>query len=70
MPGLDAVASLLALGAGGTGLAFLFYYTLIAEVGPARAAVVAYIAPAFAVVYGVVAARRGRSPSARSPASR
>jgi drug/metabolite transporter (DMT)-like permease len=53
-PGLDTVASLFALGAGGTGVAFLIFYTLIAEVGPGRATVVAYIAPAFSVVYGVV----------------
>jgi drug/metabolite transporter (DMT)-like permease len=53
MPDLNASASLVALGAGGTGLAFLFYYNSIAEVGPARAAIVAYVAPAFAVLYGV-----------------
>ena len=35
------------------GLAFLIFYTLIADVGPTRASLVAYIAPAFAVVYGV-----------------
>jgi drug/metabolite transporter (DMT)-like permease len=52
-PGAGAVLSMIALGAGGTGLAFLFFYTSIAEVGPARASVVAYVAPAFAVVYGV-----------------
>jgi drug/metabolite transporter (DMT)-like permease len=52
-PGANAILSLLALGAGGTGIAFLFFYTSIAEVGPARAAVVAYVAPAFSVVYGV-----------------
>jgi drug/metabolite transporter (DMT)-like permease len=54
VPALDASASLIALGAGGTGLAFLFYYNSIAAVGPARASVVAYIAPAFAVLYGVL----------------
>ncbi|HEV7492917.1 DMT family transporter [Baekduia sp.] len=53
-PGANAILSMLALGAGGTGLAFLFFYTSIAEVGPARASVVAYVAPAFAVIYGVV----------------
>ncbi len=53
-PALETVASLLVLGAGGTGVAFLIFYTLIAEIGPGRASVVAYIAPAFAVVYGVV----------------
>ena len=42
-----------ALGAGGTGLAFVIFYTLIAEVGPAKASIVAYIAPVFAVIYGV-----------------
>jgi len=52
VPGVDTVASLFVLGAGGTGLAFLIYYALIANYGPARAAVIAYIAPAFAVVYG------------------
>ncbi len=52
-PSLDAAAALVALGVGGTGLAFLLFYTLIAEVGPARASVVAYLAPGFAVFYGV-----------------
>jgi drug/metabolite transporter (DMT)-like permease len=50
---LDSAAALVALGAGGTGLAFLIFYTLIADVGPGRASIVAYIAPGFAVVYGV-----------------
>jgi drug/metabolite transporter (DMT)-like permease len=53
-PSFDAVASLLALGAGGTGIAFVLYYTLIADVGPARASMVGYVAPAFSIVYGVV----------------
>jgi drug/metabolite transporter (DMT)-like permease len=52
-PGLDTVGSLLVLGAGGTGIAFLIFYTLIAEIGPGRATVVAYIAPGFSVLYGV-----------------
>ncbi|HEY0346230.1 MAG TPA: DMT family transporter [Solirubrobacteraceae bacterium] len=52
-PSLDAAGSLLALGAGGTGIAFAIYYTLIAEIGPGRASLVAYIAPGFAVLYGV-----------------
>jgi drug/metabolite transporter (DMT)-like permease len=53
-PGLDTIGSLLLLGAAGTGFAFLVFYTLISEVGPGRATVVAYIAPGFSVVYGVV----------------
>jgi drug/metabolite transporter (DMT)-like permease len=52
-PGLDTVAALLALGAGGTGVAFLIFYVLNAEVGPSRASIVAYIAPGFSVLYGV-----------------
>jgi drug/metabolite transporter (DMT)-like permease len=52
-PSLEAIGSLLALGAGGTGVAFAIYFTLIAEIGPGRASLVAYIAPGFAVLYGV-----------------
>jgi drug/metabolite transporter (DMT)-like permease len=52
-PGLDAVGALAALGVFGTGIAFVFFYDLIATIGPARASLVAYIAPGFAVVYGV-----------------
>jgi drug/metabolite transporter (DMT)-like permease len=53
-PPLDAVAALLALGVGGTGIAFVLFYRLIADVGPARASMVSYVAPAFSIVYGVV----------------
>ncbi|MDX6690933.1 MAG: hypothetical protein QOG15_2390 [Solirubrobacteraceae bacterium] len=53
VPSLKASASLFALGAGGTGIAFAIFFHLIAFVGPSRAALVAYIAPGFAVVYGV-----------------
>ena len=35
-PALDTIGSMLALGVGGTGLAFLLFYTLVHEVGPAR----------------------------------
>ena len=53
-PAGGTVAAMLVLGVGGTGIAFLVYYTLIADVGPARAALVTYLAPVFAVLYGVV----------------
>jgi drug/metabolite transporter (DMT)-like permease len=53
-PALDTVGAMLALGAGGTGLAFLIFYTLVHEVGPARASLVAYIAPGFSVFYGAL----------------
>jgi drug/metabolite transporter (DMT)-like permease len=52
-PGLGGVGAIVALGAGGTGIAFLIFYTLNAEIGPGRASVVAYIAPVFSVFYGV-----------------
>lgn len=52
-PGLGVLAALVALGAGGTGLAFLLFYTLNADLGPSRASVVAYVAPVFSVLYGV-----------------
>jgi drug/metabolite transporter (DMT)-like permease len=52
-PSLQTTGSLLALGAGGTGIAFYIYFTLISEIGPGRASLVAYIAPGFAVLYGV-----------------
>lgn len=52
-PSLEATASLLILGAGGTGVAFAIFFALITGVGPSRAALVAYIAPGFAVLYGV-----------------
>lgn len=54
MPSLGTWAALVVLGAGGTGLAFLLYYTLIAEIGVSRASVVAYLAPLFAVGYGAL----------------
>jgi drug/metabolite transporter (DMT)-like permease len=53
VPAAKATLSLLVLGAGGTGIAFLIFYTLIADIGPGRASLVAYIAPGFAVLYGV-----------------
>ncbi|WP_372788860.1 DMT family transporter [Paraconexibacter sp.] len=51
--GADSVGALLALGALGTGVAFLLFYSLIAEIGASKASIVAYLAPVFAVVYGV-----------------
>ena len=52
MPAAQTIGALLALGAGGTGIAFAIFYTLIADIGPGRASLVAYIAPGFAVFYG------------------
>jgi drug/metabolite transporter (DMT)-like permease len=43
-----------ALGVIGTGIAFALFYKLIGNIGPARASLVTYLAPGFAVVYGAV----------------
>jgi drug/metabolite transporter (DMT)-like permease len=51
-PGLGPLAAIIALGVVGTGIAFALFYDLIATVGPARAWIVTYLAPGFAVVYG------------------
>ena len=53
MPGTSAIAAILVLGLLGTGVAFALFYTLTATIGPARVALVTYIAPVFAVFYGV-----------------
>jgi drug/metabolite transporter (DMT)-like permease len=51
-PSAGVVAALVVLGAGSTGIAFLWYYTVVREVGPGRASIVSYLAPPFAVLYG------------------
>ncbi len=51
-PGLGPLAAVAVLGVLGTGIAFVIFYGLIASIGPARAFLVTYIAPGFAVVYG------------------
>jgi drug/metabolite transporter (DMT)-like permease len=53
-PGLGPLAAAIALGAISGGLGWLLYYTVLAESGPAKAAVSLYLVPAFAVIYGVV----------------
>ena len=49
----EAVISLIVLGVLCTAAAFVFFGALIAEVGPSRASVITYVAPAVAVVLGV-----------------
>ncbi len=53
-PGIGPIAAVIALGVLGTGAAFVIFYLLIGTVGPARALIVTYLAPGFAVVYGAV----------------
>jgi drug/metabolite transporter (DMT)-like permease len=52
-PGIDTLGSLVALGVLGTGVSFVLFYSLVASDGPARASLVAYVAPGFSVLYGV-----------------
>lgn len=54
MPSSQAWSSAIALAIAGTGLAYLLYFTLIANVGPAKAISVAYLVPMFGIVWGVV----------------
>ncbi len=53
-PSFKAAGGLVLLGVAGTGIAFLWFYTLLTDIGPARASIIAYISPGFSVVYGVV----------------
>lgn len=62
-PGIGPVAAILALGVIGTGAAFVILYWLISTAGPARAWIVTYIAPAFAVVYGATLLDEGIEPA-------
>jgi drug/metabolite transporter (DMT)-like permease len=54
VPSLEASASLVVLGVGGTGIAFVLFYTLVGLNGPRTTSLVAYVAPGFSVIYGVV----------------
>ncbi len=48
------VLSLVLLGVLGTGVAYVLYYRLVADVGPTRASLVTYLVPLVAVTVGVV----------------
>lgn len=54
MPRANVVWAIVGLGVLCTALAFLTFYELIAEVGPARATVITYVNPAVALTLGVV----------------
>ena len=48
------VASIVVLGLVCTALAFVVFFALIAEIGPARATVITYVNPAIAVILGLL----------------
>ena len=54
VPSAQVLLALAALGVICTGAAFLVFFRLIAEVGPARATVITYVNPAVAVTLGVL----------------
>ena len=53
-PSAEAIAAVVALGALGSGIAYLLYFAIIARAGASRAILVTYLVPAFALVYGAV----------------
>lgn len=54
VPSWKALGSIAALGVLGTSLAYLVHYRLISRYGSARAALVTYLLPVFALFYGAV----------------
>lgn len=51
----SAIAAMIALGVGASGIASLWYFQLVAAIGPANASAVDYLVPVFAILAGVVA---------------
>jgi drug/metabolite transporter (DMT)-like permease len=51
-PSGGTILALAFLGAIGTGIAYLIFFTLNSEVGPSRTMLVTYLAPVFAIGYG------------------
>jgi drug/metabolite transporter (DMT)-like permease len=54
MPSLHAWLALIAVGVLCTGVAYILYFRLIEEAGPARALAVTFVVPVFAVIYGAL----------------
>lgn len=53
-PSLQSWLSVIALGVLCTGIAYWFYFRLIARIGPARAIAVTYLVPVFGMLWGLV----------------
>jgi len=54
LPSTQAWVALIAMGVASTGFAYILYFRLIANVGPAKAITVAYLIPVFAVIWGAL----------------
>ena len=55
VPSTHVLLAMLALGALGSGVAYLLYFTIIASAGASKAILVTYLVPGFALVYGALA---------------
>ena len=53
-PSASAWAAVIALGIASTGLAYILYFRLIANVGPMRAIAVTFLIPAFGMLWGAI----------------
>ena len=54
IPSTHAWLNAIALAVGGTGIAYILYFKLIADIGPAKAITVAYLVPLFGIVWGIL----------------
>ncbi len=54
MPSQSAWLALLVVGVASTGIAYILFFRLIANGGPARALSATYVVPVFAVLYGLI----------------
>jgi drug/metabolite transporter (DMT)-like permease len=63
-PGLRSIGALVVLGVAGTAVAFVIYYRLIAELGPGRASLVAYLIPPISLAYGAALLGERITPAA------
>ena len=63
-PDLGEIAAVVSLGVIGTALAFVLYYSLIAETGAGRASLVGYMIPPMALVYGALLLGEHVTPAA------
>jgi drug/metabolite transporter (DMT)-like permease len=62
-PSLTALASLLAVGVLCTALAYILFFRLIANVGPARTLTVTFVVPVFGVLYGTLLLEEALTPA-------
>ena len=62
LPSTTAWLALLALGVMCTSIAYILYFRMIENLGPARALTVTFVIPVFAVIYGVILLSETVSP--------